>query len=62
MRVPDVRKAFDQGEFMHDGPALRFGRLIGSESCQLVELEVGHLSDILVNLFRRSPLLQGDLS
>lgn len=34
--VPDVREAFDQGELMLDGPALRFGALLGSKSCQLV--------------------------
>ncbi len=34
MRAPNVREAFDQSEFMLDGPALRFGTLLGSEKYQ----------------------------
>lgn len=44
---------------MLDGPALRFGGLLGPGICQLVGSGVA--TDILVNLLRRSSLLQGDL-
>lgn len=58
MRAPDVRETFDQFEFMLDGPALRFGILLGSETGQLVGPRVATLqSDILVNLLGRSSLL-----
>ena len=36
MRLIVIREAFDQREFVLDGPALRFGGLLGSGICQLV--------------------------
>ena len=63
MSVRDVRKAFDQGKFVLDAPALRFGGLLGSERCQSVGTTSDcSRSDILVDLLGRSSLLQGDLS
>lgn len=63
MSVPDVREAFDQGELMLNGPALRFGALLGSENILAGGSTSGYTrSNVLVDLLGRSALLQGDLS
>ena len=48
---------------MLDGSALRFGVLLGSEELSAGASSSGYSgSDVLVNLLRRSSLLQSDLS
>lgn len=62
MSVGDVREAFDQGEFMLDGPTLCFGGLLGPGNLSASGRRMKErMSDILVNLLGGSSLLQGDL-